>query len=207
MLSQNAAKYAIIDLGQAAESWGEYRQKTKTGQCPGRRVGFLRFKRRKHEQGFRADNGPDTVWVDGREVILPKIGRVVDGGGTAVCRLHPGGDHQPDGGNVVRLLLRGGRARSRRRRRNGPTVGVDVGVGTMAVCSDGTKIGEPEGSGLVHCKQLRRVDQGHRPQSECSRQEQPFEPAVSELYAKTAPASTHGWSTCGTTIITSPRRR
>ena len=26
-LSQNAAKYAIIDFGQAAESWGEYQQK------------------------------------------------------------------------------------------------------------------------------------------------------------------------------------
>ena len=55
-LSQNAAKYAIIDLGQAAESWGEYRQRAKSGHGTGRRVGFPRFKRRKHEQGFRADN-------------------------------------------------------------------------------------------------------------------------------------------------------
>ncbi len=65
VLYQNAAKYAIIDFGQAAASWGKYRQKVKAGQRPGRRVGFPRFKRRKHEQGFRADNGPDTVKVDG----------------------------------------------------------------------------------------------------------------------------------------------
>ena len=39
-------------------------------------VGFPKFKRRKHEQGFRADNGPDTVGVDGQTVILPKIGMV-----------------------------------------------------------------------------------------------------------------------------------
>ena len=75
-LSQNAAKYAIIDLGGAAENWGEHRKRVKAGQRSGRRVGFPRFKRRKHEQGFRADNGPDTVRVDGRVVILPKIGRV-----------------------------------------------------------------------------------------------------------------------------------
>ena len=75
-LSQNAAKYAIMDLGQAAGGWGEYRRRVKAGQRPGRRVGFPRFKRRKHEQGFRADNGPDTVRVNGKVVILPKIGRV-----------------------------------------------------------------------------------------------------------------------------------
>ena len=75
-LSQNAAKYAIIDFGQAADAWGAYRQRVKAGQSTGRRVGFPRFKRRKHEQGFRADNGPGTVPVDGKTVILPKIGRV-----------------------------------------------------------------------------------------------------------------------------------
>ena len=40
------------------------------------RRGLPRFKRRKHEQGFRADNGPDTVKVEGKTVILPKAGRV-----------------------------------------------------------------------------------------------------------------------------------
>lgn len=39
-LSQNAAKYAIIDLGQAGEGWGEYRRKVKAGQRPVRRVGL-----------------------------------------------------------------------------------------------------------------------------------------------------------------------
>ena len=76
-LSQNPAKYAIIDFGQAADSWGAWRKAGKAGKRPGRRVGFPRFKRRKHEQGFRADNGPDTVRVDGRTVLLPKVlGRV-----------------------------------------------------------------------------------------------------------------------------------
>ena len=55
-LSQNAAKYAIIDFSQAANAWGEYPHRVNTGHCPGRRVGFPRYKRRMHEQGFRADN-------------------------------------------------------------------------------------------------------------------------------------------------------
>ena len=62
-------------MGQAASRWGQYRSQRKRGvNC--RRVGFPRFKRRRHEQGFRADNGPDTVRVDGKAVIMPKIGSV-----------------------------------------------------------------------------------------------------------------------------------
>ncbi len=73
-LSQNPAKYAIIDFGQAAESWGEYRQKAKSSQRPGRREGFPRCKRRKHEQGFREVTvtgrlefgSPAFAWSTGR---------------------------------------------------------------------------------------------------------------------------------------------
>ena len=75
-LSQNAVKYVIIDFGQVSAVWGAHRKRVKAGQRSGRRVGFPRFKQRRHEQGFRADNGLDTVRVDSRVVILPKIGRV-----------------------------------------------------------------------------------------------------------------------------------
>jgi putative transposase len=155
-LSQNAAKYAIIDLGQAAEGWGEYCRRVKAGQRPSRRVGFPRFKRRKHEQGFRADNGPDTVKVAGKIVILPKIGQVATveqlrfAGSIrevtvnrtadtwfACCCVEDGQEPPPV--------------------KDGPTIGVDVGVGTMATCSDGTTVENPRAlaNGL---KQLRRLD-------------------------------------------------
>lgn len=156
VLSQNAAKYAIIDFGQAAESWGEYRQQVKAGQRPSRRVGFPRFKRRKHEQGFRADNRPDTVKVDGKVVTLPKIGRVAmveelrwsgsirevtvnrTAGTWFACFWAEDGEEMPPV-------------------KDGPTVGVDVGVGAMATCSDGTVVEnlKPLASAL---KGLRRVD-------------------------------------------------
>ena len=156
VLSQNAAKYAIIDFGQAAESWGEYRQKVKAGQRTGRRVGFPRFKRRKHEQGFRADNGPATVKVDDKVVILPKIGQVA-----MVEELRFRGSirevtiNRTAGTWFACFCIEDGQEPSPVK--DGPTVGVDVGVGTMAVCSDGTKIENPKALATA-LKQLRRVD-------------------------------------------------
>ena len=155
-LSQNAAKYAIIDLGQAATSWGEYRKRVKSGRRAGRRVGFPKFKRRKHEQGFRADNGSDTVRVDGKTVILPKIGMVAmvedlrfRGSIREVTINRTAGTWfacfcVEDGAELPPV-------------KDGPTIGVDVGVGTMAVCSDGTTVENPKAlaSGL---KRLRRLD-------------------------------------------------
>ena len=155
-LSQNAAKYAIIDFGQASAAWGKYRKRQKAGRRSGRRVGFPRFKRRRHEQGFRADNGPDTVRVDRKVVILPKIGRVAmvehlrfrgsirevtinrTAGTWFVCFCIEDGQETPP----VKF---------------GPTIGVDVGVGMMAVCSDGTTVGNPKAlaSGI---KRLRQLD-------------------------------------------------
>ena len=140
-LSQNSAKYAIIDLGQAASRWGEYRRKRKQG-IPCGRVGFPRFKRRKHEQGFRADNGPDTVMALGRTVILPKIGRV-----TMVEHLRFSGRI-----NEVTVNRTAGRwfacfsvetGEPLPPVKDGSTVGVDVGIENLAVCSDGTVVENP----------------------------------------------------------------
>ena len=156
-LSQNAAKYAIIDFGQGATTWGAYRKRLRAGEKPGRRVGFPRFKRRKHEQGFRADNGPDTVRVDGKAVLLPKIGWVAmvelvrfsgsirevtinrTAGTWFACFAVETGEEPPPV-------------------KDGETVGVDVGVGTLAVCSNGLRVENPRAlnAGLGR---LRRVDQ------------------------------------------------
>ena len=155
-LSQNAAKYAIVDFGQAAESWGEYRRKMKIGQRAARRVGFPRFKRRKHEQGFRADNGPCTVKVDGKMVILPKIGRVA-----MVEDLRFAGSirevtiNRTAGTWFVCFCIEDGQEPPPVK--EGPTVGVDMGVGTMATCSDGTVVENPKALATA-LKRLQRVD-------------------------------------------------
>ena len=155
-LSQNAAKYAIIDFGQAAESWGEYRGKMKAGQRPGRRVGFPRYKRRKHEQGFRADNGPHTVKVDGKAVILPRIGRVA-----MVEELRFAGSirevtvNRTAGVWFACFCIEDGQEPPPVK--DGPSIGVDVGVGAMATCSDGTTVDNPKALSSA-LSRLRRLD-------------------------------------------------
>ena len=155
-LSQNAAKYAIIDFGQAATSWGTYCKRLKAGQRPGRRVGFPRFKRRRHEQGFRADNGPDTVRTDGRTVLLPKVGRVA----MVEALRFPGSIREVTVNRTAGVwfacfCVEDGQAPPEVP--EGPTIGVDVGVGTMAVCSDGMVVANPRAlaRGL---RGLRQVD-------------------------------------------------
>ncbi len=155
-LSQNPAKYAIIDFGQAADGWGAYHKRLKAGQPGGRRVGFPRFKRRKHEQGFRADNGPGTVRVDGKAIILPKIGRV-----SMVEELRFGGSIREVTINRTAstwfacFAVEDGQPMPPVK--EGPTIGVDVGVGTMAVCSDGRKVENPKAlKGALG--RLRQVD-------------------------------------------------
>ena len=155
-LSQNAAKYAIIDFGQAAEGWGQYRRKVKNGQRPGRRVGFPRYKRRKHEQGFRADNGPDTVRVEGQVVILPRIGPVA-----MVEHLRFAGSirevtvNRTAGVWFACFCVEDGQAPPPVK--EGPTIGVDVGVGTIAVCSEGTLVENPKAL-ATSIKRLRSLD-------------------------------------------------
>ena len=156
-LSQNPAKYAVIDFGQAADSWGAWRKAVKAGKHPGRRVGFPRFKRRKHEQGFRADNGPDTVRVDGKTVLLPKaLGRVA-----MVVELRWTGSirkatiNRTAGVWFASFTVEDGQPAPPVK--DGPTIGVDVGVGTLAVCSNGLQVENPKAlKGAL--RRLRRMD-------------------------------------------------
>ena len=128
----------------------------KAGLRSGRRVGFPRLKRRRQEQGFRADNGPDTVRVDGKVVILPKIGRVAM---VEDLRFH-GSIREVTVNRTARtwfacFCIEDGQQAPPVK--PGPTIGVDVGVGAMAVCSDGTTVENPKAlaTGL---KRLRRLD-------------------------------------------------
>ena len=155
-LSQNPAKYAIIDFGQAADGWGAWRKGVKAGKRPGRRVGFPRFKRRKHEQGFRADNGPDTVRVYGKAVLLPKIGVVA-----MVEELRFAGSireatiNRTAGIWFASFCIEDGQPVPPVK--DGPTIGVDVGVGTLAVCSNGLQVDNPKALNAT-ISRLRQVD-------------------------------------------------
>ena len=76
LLSQNAAKYALMALG---ETWGRHWSELDKAKKAGKKCEFgrPRFKSRKRSKAsFRADNGPGTVKCSGKHVRLPKIGKV-----------------------------------------------------------------------------------------------------------------------------------
>ena len=94
--------------------------------------------------------------MDGKVVILPKIGRVA----MAECLRFNGSIREVTinrtaGTWFACFCIEDGQQAPPVK--NGPTLGVDVGVGAMAVCSDGTVVENPKAlSGAL--KELRRVD-------------------------------------------------
>ena len=73
----------------------------------------------------------------------------------------------------------------------GPTIGVDVGVGAMAVCSDGTTVENPKAlaTGL---KRLRRLDKAIARSRNVHWPEQPFQPARAVVRQATATSCSGG---------------
>ena len=133
-LSQNAAKYAIIDFGAAAENWGEYRHRVRAGQRPGRRVGFPVSSGASTSRVFAPTTGPTPCGRRGRWVILPKIGSVA----MVECLRFSGSIREVTvnrtaGTWFASFCVEDGEEPPPVK--DGPTVGVDLGVGTMATCS------------------------------------------------------------------------
>ena len=163
-LSQNAGKYAIIDLGQAIDRWGEYRKAKKAWDAGGRaagmpkprHVGFPRFHRRATHCSFRADNGPGTIRVDGRAVRLPKIGWIRTREELRFAGVVAEATVTREAGHWYACIA----VRTPEPPPTpigGPVVGVDVGIRTLAVCSDGAVYSNPRALRL-HSSRLRRVD-------------------------------------------------
>ena len=91
---------------------------------------------------FRWYYGPGTVKVDGRVVILPKIGPV-----PRVEQLRsPGSIREVTANRTVGTWFACFCVEDGQKPlavKDDPTIGVDVGVGTMATCSDRTTVENP----------------------------------------------------------------
>ena len=131
-LSQNAAKYAIMALGDAVKAWRSDRQKNR----------FPRFKSRRGKAAFRADNGPGTVRAQGRRIHLPRIGslRMREAlrfdGGVLECTV------KRDAGRWFACVCAEDGTQAPEAH-DGHVVGVDMGVKTLATCSDGAVYANP----------------------------------------------------------------
>ena len=136
-LSQNAAKNAIIDFGAAVKNWTRYRRALKRGEIMDK-IGFPN-KRKLKKGGYRyqADNGVGTIRVEGKRMRLPGIGWI---------RMR----EQPRFGGAIRsvhISERGGRwfasllfaAAENPALCDGETLGVDMGLKTLATLSDGSR--------------------------------------------------------------------
>ena len=145
--SQNAAKFALIDLGEA---WD---------RCFHKKARRPRFHSRKRSApAFRADNGPDTVRTEGRSVRLPKIGSIrtreaarFDGPARECTVKHDGRRwfaccvyELPDAPAKT----------------DGAVVGVDVGLRRLATIHDGERTEAVENPRPLRTalKRLRRLD-------------------------------------------------
>ena len=145
-LSQHAGKNAIMDLGEAIANWLRDRKKAR----------FPKFHKRGRRDAYRASNGADTVPVEGRLIRLPKIGTV---------RLREAlrfvgsirevtVSRQANRWFASVSVEDGAEAPSPKA---GPVIGVDVGVKTLATCSDGTQIENPKPL-AAHLRRLRRLN-------------------------------------------------
>ena len=146
-LSQNASKNAFHHLDKAIKNW---RNKTLPARFP-------KHAKRSKGQSYQADNGKGTVKVAGHAVSLPKIGwiKMVEAlrfegeiltatvaksyGRWFVCLTVETGEAPPD-------------------KRDGETIGIDMGIKTLATYSDGTTIENPKGRIDRQYRKLRRVD-------------------------------------------------
>ena len=146
-LSQNASKNAIKNLGEAIKNWRNKKLQAK----------FPRRHKRQYGQSYQANNGRGAIRVDGKSVLLPKIGWVrmreelrfageiaqatvvKTQGRWFVCLAVDTGEELPE-------------------KREGETVGIDMGLKTLATYSDGTLVENPKGRINHLYRKLGRID-------------------------------------------------
>lgn len=187
-LSANASKGAIIDCGRAIDNWVRYRRALRDGKKPGVKVRQPRAKKRGSRPAFRADNGPGTIRFDGRRIILP----VKMGGAVKMSEaLRWVGKVK-----TVRISRRAGRWYASVIVDDGlslppvidngmPAIGVDLGVKTMAVCSDGVMYDAPKPLRAL-LSQLRRANKSLSRKRKGSQNWHKQVAAVQRLHARIA---------------------
>jgi putative transposase len=145
--SQNAAKYALVALGESIQSWIS------------KKSGFPKFKKKGQKDSFRVDNGPDTVRIEGKRIKLPKLGWI-----KMFERLR-------FAGRILEVTI----SRTAHRwfasvcvdtpmiyakSQSNIIVGIDVGINHLATLSDGTTYDAPKP--LKHyLRKLRRLSKAH----------------------------------------------
>jgi putative transposase len=155
-VTKNAPQQAIENAGVAFQN---FFRRVKAGD---KKPGYPKFKEKGVHDSFRADNGPqtagaDAVSADGEKVKLPVIGWVrmresVRFPGQVKSAVV---SKMADGWHVALAIETEAKLE---RQANGGTVGVDLGVKTLAVLSSGEAVEGPKPHKIL-LQRLRRLDQ------------------------------------------------
>ena len=147
-LSQNASKNGICNLGDAVKRWRSKQNK------------FPRYKKRSGRISYQADNGAGSVQVDGKRVNLPKVGwirmreKLRWRGQLRKCVVS-----KRAGRWFISILVKTPDSRSdsvHACEPFGDIIGVDVGIKTLAVTSDGREFENPKAL-YRYLRKLRRA--------------------------------------------------
>ncbi len=185
-LSQNASKGAIEDAGNAIKLWGKYCKAVKAGQKT-RYVGKPSEKKFGSRPAFRADHGDGKdVKCNGKTIKLPKIGVVKmrevlrwQGEIVSVCISKRAGHW------YASITVNDGLPTPSVSDNGRPAVGVDVGLKTLAVCSDGVEYANPKP--LVRLQsRLRRASKSLSRKEKGSQNWHKQVAAVARLHARIA---------------------
>lgn len=149
-----APQQAIKNVGTAFQN---FFRNVKQGKKPG----YPRFKRKGQHDSFRSDNGPQkkgesAVKVNGKKIQLPKIGwvRMREEVRFHGCIQATTVSRMADGWYISVLVETEDTLRPKV---NNGAVGVDLGVKTLAVLSDGTEVEGPKAQKKL-LKRLRRLN-------------------------------------------------
>ena len=154
--AKNAPQQAIKNVGAAFQN---FFRRVRAGD---KKPGYPKFKKRGVHDSFRADNGPqtagaDAVSADGEKVKLPVVGWVR----MRESVRFPGQiksavvSRMADGWHVALAVETEAKLE---RQANGGTVGVDLGVKTLAVLSSGEAVEGPKPHKIL-LQRLRRLNQ------------------------------------------------
>ena len=178
---QSTGKQAMKDVGAAIKAYG-------AGRKAGREVGIPRFKKRGAPRAFRADNGKGVVAAEGMRLTVPaKIG-----GSSRTIRLHE--RIRWEGPAVECTILKEGKrwyaavvleapAAPARALRQGETLGIDLGLKSLVVCSDETVYENPRHL-YESLAKLRTMQKAVSRRKDGSRRKALMRAEVAELHAQ-----------------------
>ena len=195
----------LLDVGAAIKAYG-------AGRKAGRHVGIPRFKNLYAPQSFRADNGADVVKALGDNLQMPAA--IAGDGRTVRCHERLRWDGTVKECTVLRngkrwfatVVFEAPSAPVRALGTAGGRLGIDLGVSTLATCSDGSTYENPRQL-RTNLSNLRTLQKALSRRENGSRRKAIMRAKVGELHAQIKRARMDHFRKVAATIVAKPCER